>query len=113
MNAKVTGFLLFLLPAGFLISGAYLGSRAVLINGLLKLWLEQAKKVNRELDVEPYRLDFQKLSIRDLILLREYTTKVMAGIDDRELAPLQHKILAAKILDKMEKAPLDGIIFEG
>jgi NTP pyrophosphatase (non-canonical NTP hydrolase) len=90
---------------------AYGKLKSSLIRKLIKQWGEQAEKKQVKLDEKTLKDEVNKLYLWDVMLLINYTEKVIQAAPSDQLSKLKEKIEKRKIKQTANLKSLDGIIF--
>lgn len=87
--------------------------KALLINKLVKSWIEEAKNQKKELTeevVKQLKEELDKLYLWEVKQLMNYSVKVLASAPKKETEPLLAKLKEKKIIEKADLKAVAGII---
>lgn len=93
---------------------AYCEGKLFLIKKLIASWVDETTKQNKDLTTEQasqLRQELDKLSLFEVRQLSVYSTKVLAGVPESELATLTAKLNEKKIREKADLHLVDDLIF--
>ncbi|MDO9184456.1 MAG: hypothetical protein Q7W13_00475 [Bacteroidia bacterium] len=84
------------------------------IKKLVKSWIEESKKLNKELSEEQIKSlkeELDKLYLWEVKLLAKYSEKAIQRVPEQELEPIIAKLKEKKILERADLKSVDAILF--
>lgn len=84
------------------------------IKKLVKSWIEESKKQNKELSEEQIKSlkeELDKLYLWEVKLLSNYSEKAIQRASEKEIAPMIAKLKEKKILERADLKAVDVILF--
>ena len=110
MNKTIIAVFSVSLTAGTLYL-TYSQVKSFLIKKLVKSWIEEAKKQNKELDEKYLKDELDKLYLWEVNQLSDYSDKFIKRASEKVIVELFKKLKEKKIPEKVNLKSLEGIIF--